>query len=569
MVRAHHGSPSNNTVTAGVGSPAVMCLNLFILLKRLERKIIMLQQNNELQREIDKRRTFAIISHPDAGKTTMTEKLLLYGGAIRLAGSIKGRKTKRYAASDWMEMEQQRGISITSSVLQFSYNGYNINILDTPGHQDFSEDTYRTLTAADSALMIIDMAKGVEKQTVKLFKVCRMQGIPIFTFINKLDRLGREPLELLDEIENVLGIGSYPLNWPTAMASGSYGLYDRRLHKLNLCQGGKYSEFTAETGLGLEDQSLKNVLGAQAHQKLFDEISLLDGAGDNFSLENVRNGLLTPVFFGSAISGFGVETFLDKFLQMAAPPSATKSDIGNIEPTTDKFSGFIFKIQANMNPAHRDRIAFLRVCSGKFERDKVVKHLRTGRSIRLSQPQQFLAQNRNIIDEAYPGDIIGIFDPGIYQIGDTLSEDGSFQFERLPRFSPELFARVTSRDLAKYKQYHKGISQLTEEGAVQVFKVPGSDEIILGVVGELQFEVFQYRLQSEYGVDVNLKRLPYQLARWVKETDPEKLSRLHSFIVHDAEGQKVVLFESEYSLSYVKNNNPSINFLTQEECSDL
>jgi peptide chain release factor 3 len=529
----------------------------------------MLQQNDALQREIDKRRTFAIISHPDAGKTTMTEKLLLYGGAIRLAGSIKGRKTKRYAASDWMEMEQQRGISITSSVLQFSYNGYYINILDTPGHQDFSEDTYRTLTAADSALMIIDMAKGVEKQTVKLFKVCRMQGIPIFTFINKLDRFGREPLELLDEIENVLGIGSYPLNWPTAMASGSYGLYDRRLHKLDLCQGGKYSEFTAEAGLGLNDLLLKNVLGAQTYQKLFDEISLLEGAGDNFSLENVRNGLLTPVFFGSAISGFGVETFLEKFLKMAAPPSATKSDIGNIEPRADKFSGFIFKIQANMNPAHRDRIAFLRVCSGKFERDKVVKHVRTGKNIRLSQPQQFLAQNRNIIDEAYPGDIIGIFDPGIYQIGDTLSEDGSFQFEKLPRFSPELFSSVTARDLAKYKQYHKGISQLTEEGAVQVFKVPGRDEIILGVVGELQFEVFQYRLQSEYGVEVNLKRLPYQLARWVRETDPEKLSRLHSFIVHDSDGQKVVLFESEYSLAYVQNNNPSIDFLSREECSDF
>ena len=523
-------------------------------------------QYDELKKQIDSRRTFAIISHPDAGKTTMTEKLLFYGGAIRLAGSIKGRKTKKYAASDWMEMERERGISITSSALQFSYNGYRINILDTPGHQDFSEDTYRTLTAADSALMMIDMAKGVEAQTKKLFKVCRMQGIPIFTFINKLDRQGREPLELLDEIENVLGIGSYPLNWPAGMSSGSYGLYDRRLHKLELSQGGRISEIMPANGLGLEDAALKNALGDSFHDTLRDEIALLDGAGDDFELDKVRKGLLTPVFFGSAISGFGIETFFHEFLQMATPPGGTKSNEGLIEPTADKFSGFIFKIQANMNPAHRDRIAFLRVCSGKFEQDKVVNLVRTGKNIKLSQPQQFLAQNRNIVEEAYPGDIIGLFDPGIYQIGDTLCEGGSFQFEKLPRFSPELFAKVTARDATKYKQYHKGLSQLTEEGAVQVFKVPGTDEIILGVVGELQFEVFQHRLQSEYGAAVNLQRLPYHLARWVMDADPETLSRLRSFVVKDANDKTVLLFENEYSLNYVKNNNPSVTLYTLEEC---
>jgi peptide chain release factor 3 len=523
-------------------------------------------EHEELNKQVNSRRTFAIISHPDAGKTTMTEKLLLYGGAIRLAGSIKGRKTKKYAASDWMEMERQRGISITSSVLQFSYNGYRINILDTPGHQDFSEDTYRTLTAADCALMMIDMAKGVEAQTEKLFKVCRMQGIPIFTFINKLDRQGREPLELLDEIENVLGIGSYPLNWPAGLSSGSYGLYDRHLHKLELSQGGRISEIVPLNGRGLEDAAIRSALEGSFYEKLRQEIDLLDGAGNNFELEKVKKGLLTPVFFGSAISGFGIEAFFHKFLQMAPPPAGMKANTGLIEPTTDNFSGFIFKIQANMNPAHRDRIAFLRVCSGRFEQDKVVTLMRTGKNIRLSQPQQFLAQSRNIVEEAYPGDIIGLFDPGIYQIGDTLCEDGSFSFEKLPRFSPELFAKVTACDATKYKHFHKGLSQLAEEGAVQIFKVPRTEEIILGVVGELQFEVFQHRLQSEYGAAVNLQRLPYQLARWVMDPDPETLSRLRSFIVKDGNDQTVILFENEFSLNYAKDKNPSLPLYSLEEC---
>ena len=523
-----------------------------------------------LEEEVQCRRTFAIISHPDAGKTTLTERLLLFGGAIRLAGSIKGRKTKKYAASDWMEMERQRGISITSSVLQFSYEGHRINILDTPGHQDFSEDTYRTLAAADSALMLIDMAKGVEEQTIKLFEVCRMQGIPIFTFINKLDRHGREPLELLDEIEKVLGIGSWPFNWPAALGFGSYGLYDRRLGQLELHAGGRQTETLATSnGQGLEDPALKNALDHASYEKLRNEIELLDGAGDDFDLDKVLEGQLTPVFFGSAISGFGVESFFREFLQLAPPPSEKKSSAGAIDPADPSFSGFIFKIQANMNPAHRDRIAFLRVCSGEFKRDKTVIHERSGKKVRLTQPQQFLAQNRDIVEVAYPGDIVGLYDPGLYQIGDTLSEGSSFRFENLPRFSPELFAVVTARDAMKYKQFHKGLSQLAEEGAVQLYKIPGKEEVILGVVGELQFEVFQHRLQHEYGLSINLRRIPYRLARWIDEPDQELLSSLRGLVVKDENNDTVALFENEFSLEWALKRNPSANLYTLEEYSNL
>ncbi len=523
----------------------------------------------DLEEQVKCRRTFAIISHPDAGKTTLTERLLLFGGAIRLAGSIKGRKTKKYAASDWMEMERQRGISITSSVLQFSYNGYQVNLLDTPGHQDFSEDTYRTLAAADSALMLIDMAKGVETQTVKLFEVCRMQGIPIFTFINKLDHHGREPLELLDEIEKVLGIGSYPLNWPAGLGFGSYGLYDRHYQRLLLSAKGQQTKIISASSGGIKDMAIQNALDSYSYKKLRAEIELLEGAGEDFEPEKVNRGQLTPVFFGSALSGFGVEPFFREFLSLAPPPSEKKSSAGLIDPATPRFSGFIFKIQANMNPAHRDRIAFLRVCSGEFKRDKMVIHARTGKKVRLSQPQQFLAQNRNIVEEAYPGDIIGLFDPGLYQIGDTLVEDGSFSFDSLPRFSPELFAKVTARDTMKYKQFHKGLSQLSEEGAVQLYWVPGTEEIILGVVGELQFEVFQYRLQEEYGVKINLRRLSYQLARWVKDPEPELLHSLRGFVVRDERGETVVLFENEFYLDLALKRNPNAALYTLEEYSNL
>ncbi|MDW7684992.1 MAG: peptide chain release factor 3 [Bacillota bacterium] len=514
--------------------------------------------------EVRSRRTFAIISHPDAGKTTLTEKLLLFGGAIRLAGSIKGRKTKKYAASDWMEMERQRGISITSSVLQFSYLGYRVNILDTPGHQDFSEDTYRTLTAADSALMLIDMAKGVEAQTIKLFEVCRRQGIPIFTFVNKLDRFGKEPLDLLDEIEKVLGIGSSPVNWPVRLSSGHFGLYDRRKQSMELHRTAGQKESLPGSGRVIDITEMKDVLGDELYKNFCREIELLDIAGEPFDEEKVGNGTLTPVFFGSAINGFGIQSFFDEFLRLAAPPAKKNSSVGPVDPLSANFSGFIFKIQANMNPAHRDRIAFLRVCSGKFTRDMTVNHVRTGKKIRLSQPQQFLAQDRSIVEEAYPGDIIGIYDPGIYLIGDTLSQETLFEYEKLPRFTPELFSTVSARDAMKYKQFHKGLSQLTEEGAIQIYSVPGREEIILGVVGELQFEVFRYRLESEYGVDVVMQRLPYQLARWVREP----ASGLGGFLVKDNNGNSVVLFENDFSLQWAKNKNPSVNFYSLEELPD-
>lgn len=517
-----------------------------------------LQSNSNID-EINSRRTFAIISHPDAGKTTLTERLLFFGGAIRLAGSIKGRKTKKHATSDWMEMERQRGISITSSVLQFSYCGYRINILDTPGHQDFSEDTYRTLTAADSALMVIDMAKGVEPQTVKLFEVCRRQGMPIFTFINKLDRQGLEPLDLLDEIEKVLGIGSFPFNWPVRLTSGNYGLYDRRLKTMELYREGQKGDLTP--GQNMDEDEMKHTLGTELYENFRKEMELLDVAGEPFDEEKIREGALTPVFFGSAINGFGLQSFIHKFLELAAPPAQKNSSVGLIDPQSDNFSGFIFKIQANMNPAHRDRIAFLRVCSGKFSRDMTVSHVRTGKKIRLSQPQQFLAQDRHIIEEAYPGDIIGIYDPGIYQIGDTLSQEDSFEFEKLPRFSPELFTSVTTRDAMKYKQFHKGLSQLAEEGAIQVYKAVGREEIILGVVGELQFEVFQYRLKAEYGVDVVMQRLSYQLARWVKEPP----SNLAGFKVKDEDGNLVFLYDSEFSLNWAVSRNPAVTFYSLED----
>ncbi|MDW7730641.1 MAG: peptide chain release factor 3 [Bacillota bacterium] len=520
----------------------------------------------QLKTEIESRRTFAIISHPDAGKTTLTEKLLLFGGAIRLAGSIKGRKTKKYAASDWMEMERQRGISITSSVLQFSYRGYRINILDTPGHQDFSEDTYRTLTAADSALMLIDMAKGVEAQTIKLFEVCRMQNIPIFTFINKLDRQGKEPLDLLDEIEKVLGIGSYPMNWPAGSAPGRHGLYDRHSHELEMHKPGEKPRIISTGKLGVEHSHCKDALDQNSYHKLRDEIGLLDAAGEPFDQKKVENSQLTPVFFGSAISGFGVASFLNEFLRLAPPPGPRKSSAGTIDPTDDPFSGFIFKIQANMNPAHRDRIAFLRICSGKFNRDMTVNHVRAEKKIKLSQPQQFLAQNRSIIEEAYPGDIIGLYDTGSYKIGDTLTEKEAFHFDKLPRFSPELFARVSARDARKYKQFHKGLSQLAEEGAVQVFTTLGAESIILGAVGELQFEVFKYRLSAEYGVEIELERLPYRLARWVKEPEIKKLPNVHGLAAKDKSGNGFIFFESEFWLKLAMEKNHLLDLRPLEQC---
>ncbi|WP_139489466.1 peptide chain release factor 3 [Brevibacillus dissolubilis] len=512
--------------------------------------------------EILKRRTFAIISHPDAGKTTMTEKLLYYGGAIREAGTVKGRKNSKHATSDWMEIEKKRGISVTSSAMDFEYMGHHINILDTPGHEDFSEDTYRTLTAADAAVMIIDVAKGVEAQTKKLFKVCRMRGIPIFTFVNKLDRHGKDPFDLLEELENVLGIRSYPMNWPIGMGQHFCGVFDRTQSRVELYQNdSQHQEIKFFEVESAEDGLIRERVGDVLADQLKDEISLLDVAGDEFNPELIAKGELTPVFFGSAINNFGVQTFLENFLQMAPPPSPKKSTAGLIEPTGRPFSGFIFKIQANMNPAHRDRVAFLRICSGRFERGMSVKHVRMGKDIKLAQPMQFMAQDREIVETSYAGDVIGLFDPGIFQIGDTLVVGEQFEFEEMPHFSPEFFSKVTVKDAMKHKQFQKGIMQLTEEGTVQLFKTHPWDELILGVVGVLQFEVLEYRLKAEYGVDINLTRMSYQIARWI-DGDEEALKAVSSRnqTVSDRYGRPVMLFESEYQLRMAQEKYPKLQF---------
>lgn len=518
--------------------------------------------NGEILSQVKKRRTFAIISHPDAGKTTLTEKLLLFGGAIRMAGEVKGRKAQRFAKSDWMEIEKERGISVTSSVMQFDYAGHRINILDTPGHQDFSEDTYRTLTAADSAVMLIDVAKGVETQTIKLFKVCSQRNIPIFTFINKMDRYGKEPLALMEELEQVLGIRSCPMNWPIGMGDEFCGIYDRQHHRVELYQANGQREFY-HVERDLDDPVLRELIGDALYDKLCEDISLLDIAGDPFDLEKVKQGKLTPVYFGSAISKFGVQTFLDEFIALAPCPSSHVSNMGTID-TTVAFSGFIFKIQANMNPAHRDRIAFLRICSGKFERGMAVNHVRSDKKIKLAQPQQFLAQDRDIVEVAYPGDIIGLHDPGLYRIGDTLCADASFEYPPLPQFPPEHFARVLNLNAMKYKQFQKGVNQLVEEGTVQVFHTTDrTEDMILGVVGELQFEVFKYRLKGEYGADIKIQHLSYQLARWVNAAAPidtSRLTNLSCLCVLDRDDRVVVLCEHEYALGWLERTYTDLDF---------
>lgn len=518
---------------------------------------------DELKQEVAKRRTFAIISHPDAGKTTLTEKLLLYGGAIHTAGSVKARKAARHATSDWMEIEKQRGISVTSSVMQFQYAGKNVNILDTPGHQDFSEDTYRTLTAADSAVMLIDVAKGVEAQTIKLFQVCRKRGIPIFTFINKLDREGQNPFELLEEIERVLGIRSVPMNWPIGMGRELCGVYDRMKKQVELFQGNDHSTIEVRPAAEYNDPAIREMAGEYLADQLAQDLELLDVAGDPFDYDKVRAGELTPVFFGSAVNNFGVQTFLENFLQLAPAPTSRRTTDGEVEPDDDRFSGYIFKIQANMNPAHRDRIAFLRICSGKFERGMSVKHVRAGKDIKLSQPQQFLAQDRDIVETAYPGDIIGLFDPGIFRIGDSLAQGANLTFDELPTFSPEIFAKVSVKNALKQKQYLKGLDQLTEEGMVQVFRSIGPfEDTYLGVVGQLQFDVFEYRMKNEYGVDIQLARTQFQFARWIvaDKLDASKF-RINSTLVKDKNDNNVALFENEYAMRTAMERMPEVKFL--------
>ncbi len=518
-----------------------------------------------LRDEIEKRRTFAIISHPDAGKTTLTEKLLLYGGAIRLAGSVKARKASKHAVSDWMEIEKQRGISVTSSVMQFNYNNYCINILDTPGHQDFSEDTYRTLMAADSAVMVIDGARGVEEQTKKLFHVCSLRGIPIFTFINKMDRETRDPFELLEDIENELGIKSYPINWPIGSGADFKGVYERKDHTIQVFNGGNHGQTAVSSVHGdISDPVFNDLLGDSLHNKLMEDIELLDIAGDDFDIEKVRKGELTPVFFGSALTNFGVEAFLQGFLASTSEPLSRDSSIGEINPMNDDFSAFIFKIQANMNPAHRDRIAFMRIVSGKFTKGMEVYHTQGKGKVKLSQPQQFLAQDREIVEEAYAGDIIGVFDPGIFRIGDTLcSPSNKFEFEGIPTFAPEHFARVRPMDTMKRKQFVKGITQIAQEGAIQVFKelFIGMEELIVGVVGVLQFEVLEYRLKHEYGADIKMDRMPYRYVRWIENEniDIDSLNLTSDTKkVKDLKERNLLIFQNDWGINWALDHNKEL-----------
>lgn len=516
--------------------------------------------------EIKKRRTFAIISHPDAGKTTLTEKFLLYGGAINLAGTVKGRKAAKHAVSDWMEIEKERGISVTSSVMQFNYDDYCINILDTPGHQDFSEDTYRTLMAADSAVMVIDASKGVEAQTIKLFKVCLLRNIPIFTFINKMDREARDPFELMDEIESVLGIKTCPINWPIGCGKNFKGVYDRNTKKITTftaAMGGQKEVASQE--FDADGDEVNSVIGEDYHRQLMEEIELLDGASDEFDMELVSTGKLSPAFFGSALTNFGVETFLKHFLQMTSSPLPRKTIEGEVDPFREDFSAFVFKIQANMNKAHRDRIAFMRICSGKFEAGMEVNHVQGGRKLRLSQPQQMMAQDRKIVEEAYAGDIIGVFDPGIFSIGDTLcTSNEKFHFEGIPTFAPEHFARVRQVDTMKRKQFIKGINQIAQEGAIQIFQEfnTGMEEIIVGVVGVLQFEVLTYRLENEYNVEVKLEKLPYEHIRWVENWQETDVARIQGTSdmkrIRDLKGNPLLLFINSWSVGMVLERNPEL-----------
>jgi peptide chain release factor 3 len=516
--------------------------------------------------QIAARRTFAIISHPDAGKTTLTEKLLLYGNAIHLAGSVRARRNQRRTRSDWMAIERERGISITSTVLQFPYQGRVINLLDTPGHEDFSEDTYRTLAAADSAVMVLDAAKGIEAQTRKLFEVCKKRGLPIFTFINKMDRPALDPLDLLDEIEKILGMQAIPMNWPIGDGPNFRGVCDRLTRLVHLYDRTAHNATVSpESAFALDDPVLRNTLTESEIFNLQSSLSLLDGMGFELDSELLLHGAQTPVYFGSALTNFGVQLFLDAFVEMAPTPRPYPSDAGPIEPEREAFSGFIFKIQANMNPNHRDSVAFLRVCSGRFERDMSAWHAQSGKMIRLPRPYKFFANEREVLDEAFPGDIIGLPGNGGFAIGDTLTADGRFKFAPIPRFQPEHFAILRNSDIGKQKQFQKGLAQLETEGAMQVLYDADAfrRDPILAVVGLLQFDVVRARLESEYGVATTLEPLGYRFSRWA-EGPEEVLDRLpwgHGLHrVRDDEGRLVALFNSQFDLDYVLQKYPEVTF---------
>jgi peptide chain release factor 3 len=527
------------------------------------------------QHEVGRRRTFAIISHPDAGKTTLTEKLLLYGGVIQLAGAVKAKRGRANAVSDWMEMERERGISITTSVLAFPYRGLQLNLLDTPGHADFSEDTYRTLHAVDGAVMLLDSAKGVESQTRKLFRVCRQRSIPIFTFVNKLDRPGRDPFELVGEVESVLGIGVYPITWPIFRGGTFRGVYHRLRKRVYLFESDRANS-SSTTGAerppvevtGIDDPAVREALDERGYQQLRHDAELLDAAGDGFHEEKFLAGELSPMFFGSAVNNFGLEAFLETFCELMPPPRTRQSDQGPVEPAGAEFSGFVFKIQANMDKAHRDRVAFVRICSGKLVKGMKVHHVRSGRDLRLANPTQFLARDRATVEESYAGDVVGLHDTGAFEIGDTLTGGSSFAFEGIPSFAPEHFRRLALVDPMRRKQFSTGIEQLAQEGTVQLYRPPAGryGDLVLGALGQLQFEVVKYRLEAEYGVEVRVEAVPWQLARWASRADgvplaPDELAEaVEGQVVLDVRNRLVVLFDREWALRTAEKFHPELRF---------
>ncbi len=519
--------------------------------------------NCNMHDEIARRRTFAIVSHPDAGKTTLTEKFLLYGGALHLAGSVTGRKNRRSTASDWMELEKQRGISISSTALQFEYRGFCVNLLDTPGHKDFSEDTYRVLTAVDAAVMIIDAGKGIESQTRKLFEVCRRRGVPIFTFMNKMDRPARDPLELLDELEQVLGIGAYPVNWPLGAGADFKGVWDRGTRLAHLYErtpGGAYRAPVATAGLS--DPILRERMAPDTYQTVCEEIEMLDGAGSEFSPDDVLAGQTTPVYFGSALNNFGVQLLLDGFLEYSCAPTPRRSRNGKVSPDHAAFSGFVFKIQANMDPNHRDRIAFVRIVSGRFERNMSVIHSRSGKALRLANATRLFGQDRETVDIGYPGDVVGIIGNSAFAIGDTLTEDPDIEYDEIPHFAPECFAYLHNPSPADFKRFRKGLSQLIQEGVVQYFEFPDAARKtpLLGAVGPLQFEVVQYRLRDEYGAESRIESAPWTLTRWPPpDTVIAEADLPHGVgLAHNGDGLPTLLFPDEWHLKYFRERNPDV-----------
>ncbi len=523
-----------------------------------------------LQDEINKRKTFAIISHPDAGKTTLTEKFLLFGGAIQTAGAVKSNKIRKTATSDFMEIERQRGISVATSVMGFEYADKLINILDTPGHKDFAEDTFRTLTAVDSVILVIDCVKGVEEQTERLMQVCRMRNTPVIIFVNKMDREGKDPFDLLDELESKLNIHTRPLSWPIGIGESFKGVFNVFDHSLKLFNPNKTKIESDSLELeNLSDPLLEEAVGGTAAQKLRDDVELIEGVYGNFDEEEYQQGHVAPVFFGSALNNFGVQELLDTFVRIAPAPRPRKTTASMVEPNHKKFSGFVFKIHANLDPKHRDRIAFLRVCSGEFKRNTFYHHVRHGKNLRFSNPSAFMAQAKSVIDEAYPGDVVGLYDTGNFKIGDTLTEGENFYFEGIPSFSPEIFRELNNTDPMRTKQLEKGIRQLTDEGVAQLFIHPMGNKKIVGTVGELQFDVIQYRLEHEYGAKCNFTPLSYHKACWVSSDDPDKLREFcrikANYIVEDKDGKPVFLASSPWILRVEQQDNPDIRFAFTSE----